>query len=244
MIPANPSLFSATAPSPAVHAFLEYSRMRDIVLNPPSDTPEAGARPLNRRQAAKQRTRGKVIEASRSLFAQRGYDAATIRDIAREAGMSTGAVFANFQDKAELFDTVLAEDLARLAQALTDGIKGGSDLKSRLLGGFVAGYEATLDQLPLVQAVVARAWHQPLQDALKGRALIALVVEGLESLITDAIQAGELKTGTDAALVTELVWTAWLSNYRRAAYDGWTLEQLKSHLEKQIDVILSGQLSR
>lgn len=218
--------------------------MRDIVLNPPVDAASTPARPLNRRQVAKQRTRGKVIDAARSLFAQRGYDAATIRDIAREAGMSTGAVFANFQDKSELFDTVLAEDLARLDEALTRGIKTGSDLKSRLLGGFVAGYEATLDQLPLVQAVVARAWHQPLDEAKKGRDLIAPVIEGLESLVSDAIKAGELKPGTDAALVTELVWVAYLSNYRRAAYDSWTINTLKSHLDKQIDLILSGQLAR
>lgn len=215
--------------------------MRDIVLNPPIETAEAPGRPLNRRQVAKARTRGKVIESSRRLFAQRGYDAATIRDIAREAGMSTGAVFANFQDKSELFDTVLAEDLARLAEALTRGIKTGTDLKSRLQNGFVAGYEATLEQLPLVQAVVARAWHQPLDEAKKGRELIAPVIEGLESLVADAIKAGELKPATDAALVTELVWMAWLSNYRRAAYDSWTIETLKGHLDKQIDVILSGQ---
>ena len=218
--------------------------MRDIVLNPPVDAPEAGARPLNRRQVAKQRTRGKVIEAARNLFAQRGYDAATIRDIAREAGMSTGAVFANFQDKSELFDTVLAEDLGRLAEALTRGIQTGTDLRSRLLGGFVAGYEATLEQLPLVQAVVARAWHQPLQDARKGRDLIAPVIEGLESLVTGAIKAGELKSGADAVLITELVWVAYLSNYRRAAYDSWMIDTLKAHLASQIDVILAGQLDR
>ena len=218
--------------------------MRDIVLNPPIETAEAPARPLNRRQVAKARTRGKVIESSRRLFAQRGYDAATIRDIAREAGMSTGAVFANFQDKSELFDTVLAEDLARLAAALTRGIQTGADLKSRLQNGFVAGYEATLEQLPLVQAVVARAWHQPLDEAKKGRDLIAPVIEGLESLVADAVKAGELKPATDAALVTELVWMAWLSNYRRAAYDSWTIETLKGHLDQQIDLILSGQRAR
>ncbi|HEY4586680.1 MAG TPA: helix-turn-helix domain-containing protein, partial [Brevundimonas sp.] len=61
---------------------------------------------MNRRQAAKVRTRLKVLDAARTLFAERGYDAATIRDIAKGAGMSTGAVFANFQDKAELFETV------------------------------------------------------------------------------------------------------------------------------------------
>ncbi|MBO9502899.1 TetR/AcrR family transcriptional regulator [Brevundimonas sp. A19_0] len=218
--------------------------MRDTVVNPTPANSEAGSRPLNRRQVAKQRTRGKVIEASRRLFAQRGYDAATIRDIAREAGMSTGAVFANFQDKAELFDTVLAEDIDALTLALAGGIKSGSDVTSRLLGGLTAGYEATLDQLPLVQAVVARAWHQPLEDARKGREVLAPVTSQIEDVVAAAVKAGELKAGTDAALVSELVWIAYLANYRRAAYDGWTVEQLKSHLGNQVDMILAGQLSR
>ena len=73
---------------------------------------------LNRRQAAKIRTRQKVLDAARSLFAERGYEPATIRDIAKGAGMSTGAVFANFQDKAELFEAVLTEDIDRKSTRL------------------------------------------------------------------------------------------------------------------------------
>ena len=83
-----------------------------------SRSDETASPRLNRRQAAKVRTRQKVLEAARALFAERGYEAATIRDIAKGAGMSTGAVFANFQDKAELFDAVLAEDMGRMAETV------------------------------------------------------------------------------------------------------------------------------
>lgn len=58
---------------------------------------------LNRRQQAKAATRARVLKASRDLFAEVGYAAAGIRDIARAAGMSTGAVFASFEDKAALW---------------------------------------------------------------------------------------------------------------------------------------------
>ena len=58
---------------------------------------------LNRRQQAKASTRAKVLNAASDLFAKVGYAAATIRDIARAAGMSTGAVFASFEDKAALW---------------------------------------------------------------------------------------------------------------------------------------------
>jgi AcrR family transcriptional regulator len=58
---------------------------------------------LNRRQQAKAVTRQKVLDAAKNLFATVGYKAATIRGIAKGAGMSTGAVFANFEDKDALY---------------------------------------------------------------------------------------------------------------------------------------------
>ena len=61
-------------------------------------------------QEAKAKTRVKVMQAARELFGELGYDGATIRDIAKRAGMSTGAVFANFTDKTDLFEAIYAED--------------------------------------------------------------------------------------------------------------------------------------
>jgi AcrR family transcriptional regulator len=58
---------------------------------------------LNRRQAAKAATADRVLRAARGHFETVGYEQATIRTIAKAAGMSTGAVFANYADKAELY---------------------------------------------------------------------------------------------------------------------------------------------
>lgn len=55
------------------------------------------------RAVAKAATRARVLEAARVGFNTLGYERTTIRDIARMAGMSTGAVFANFTDKAALY---------------------------------------------------------------------------------------------------------------------------------------------
>ncbi|HEX3406589.1 MAG TPA: helix-turn-helix domain-containing protein, partial [Caulobacteraceae bacterium] len=44
----------------------------------------------NQRAVAKRRTREKILASAKALFAERGYEAATIRDIAKQAGMSTG----------------------------------------------------------------------------------------------------------------------------------------------------------
>ena len=219
--------------------------MRDIALTPAQTADSEGEAPrLNRRQAAKVRTRQKVLDAARALFAERGYEPATIRDIAKGAGMSTGAVFANFQDKAELFEAVLSEDMAGLAETLKAAAAAEASLRARLLAALTAGYHGSLEQLPLVQAVVARSWFQPVAAEMRTREAIKPLVMVVSDALQTGVREGELRQDADVRLLSDLIYDAYLSNYRRAAYDGWTIQQLTTQIGKQIDVILAGQLSR
>jgi AcrR family transcriptional regulator len=63
------------------------------------------------RARQKQRTRSELVAAAREVFADRGFDAATIREIARRAGVATGTVFVHFPDKQALLADVLQEAL-------------------------------------------------------------------------------------------------------------------------------------
>lgn len=65
---------------------------------------------LTRRQAAKIRTADKVLEAARHHFSTVGWEKGTIRAIAKQAGMSTGAVFANYDSKAVLYRAAMGHD--------------------------------------------------------------------------------------------------------------------------------------
>lgn len=83
----------------------------------------------NRRKLAKARTRAKIVEVAKRLFEANGYAATTIRDIAREVGMSTGAVFSNFTDKADLWMAVTGTEapvetsVSRAAPAMLKALK-------------------------------------------------------------------------------------------------------------------------
>jgi AcrR family transcriptional regulator len=220
--------------------------MRDIAQSSaqdPSET-EVEAPRLNRRQAAKVRTRQKVLDAARTLFAERGYEPATIRDIARGAGMSTGAVFANFQDKTELFEAVLAEDLAKLAGSLQAAAAAETSVRGRLVAALTAAYHGTLEQLPLVQAVIARSWFQPVAAEMRARGAIRPVIGVITESLQAGLREGELRQDADVMLLSDLVYAAFLSNYRGAAYDGWTMGELVERIGKQIDAILAGALAR
>lgn len=206
---------------------------------------EGEAKPrVNRRQVAKARTRLKVLEAARNLFAERGYDAATIRDIAKGAGMSTGAVFANFQDKAELFEAVFAEEMAAMADDFANGVAIDDMTAARLAGGLTAGYHRALDHLPLMQAMVARSWFQPEDADKRIREFLAPIMATLTETLQAGIAKGELRQDADVALLARMIWDIYLSNFRRAAYNNADIEELTPLARKQMEVLVAGQLAR
>ena len=205
---------------------------------------EAEVQPrLNRRQAAKVRTRQTVLDAARTLFAERGYDAATIRDIAKGAGMSTGAVFANFQDKAELFEAVFSEEMEGLLLDIRTAAGEGRVL-DRMSNGLTAGYHRSLDHLPLMQAMVARSWFQPEDADLRSRAFVRPLVEAVAEILQAGVREGELRQDVDLPMLARLIWDVFINNFRFAAYDNWGIEELTPHIRKQLELILSSQLAR
>ena len=60
----------------------------------------------------KEGQRGEIMAAARRLFVEWGYDRATLRGIAREAGVSTGAIYTYFRTKAELLAAICREQAA------------------------------------------------------------------------------------------------------------------------------------
>ena len=62
------------------------------------------------------RTRERLVDAASRVFARRGYHAATLEEVAREAGHSTGAVYSNFAGKEDLFLALADRQIAGRAQ--------------------------------------------------------------------------------------------------------------------------------
>lgn len=51
----------------------------------------------------RERTRAALIEAATELVLEKGYERTTLEEVARHAGMTTGAIYGNFRNKEELF---------------------------------------------------------------------------------------------------------------------------------------------
>jgi AcrR family transcriptional regulator len=209
----------------------------------PSHLLSADARPLTRRALAKLKTRQSLLAAGKQLFSERGYEASTVRDIATEAGMSTGAVFANFNDKADLFSEILAADQDTVAGAMRQAAQGPGPAAQRLSAIFAAGYGFHTDQLALFQAAQSRAWtHEPAAE-VRAKDSVRQITAILRGVLQQATERRELKAGLDIDLVADLLWQAYQANYRLAVFDGYDQNQLNRRMARQIELVLkAGQV--
>ncbi len=200
---------------------------------------EAEVRVPTRRALAKQQTRLKVLAAARKLFSESGYEGATIRDIAAAAGMSTGAVFANFTDKSDLFREIMLTDMADLADAMAAAAGRGADVEDALLKLFMAGYNFYRSQLPLARAAFSVGWSPEDGPALR----TAPPAQALNTLVADVLMRGVDKGelgATDLELRAHMLFETYLSNYPQAIFEGWTLEALEARSRDQIRILLAG----
>lgn len=76
--------------------------------------------------------RDRFLDAAAELFAEKGYHATSIRDIARYLGVTPGAVYAHFPSKSQLLLAVYEAGVARMSACLEDVGDADPDPWSRL----------------------------------------------------------------------------------------------------------------
>jgi AcrR family transcriptional regulator len=194
----------------------------------------------SRRAEAKARTRHLLVKAARALFMERGYEAATLRDIAARANLSTGAVFASFSDKAELFNEVIIADYAALMERMNALTSCENSTRATLLKLLAEACAFHAEELSLVQAAIGFSWVRDAAAERRGREGVKLILSRLEQVLHAGIKSGELSATLDVALIAEMLWDSYVANCRRAIFDGWDLEALRARIASQIEVLLDG----
>src|SRR6478672_3060781 len=68
--------------------------------SPIAPTPSPRGKPKGDKR---ERTRTALLEAARALIREKGHERTTMEEVARRAGMTTGAIYGNFKNREELF---------------------------------------------------------------------------------------------------------------------------------------------
>ena len=63
---------------------------------------------MTKKEDQSKQTREKILNAAAACFAENGYSDCSVQDIVQKAGMSKGAMYVHFKNKAELFKEMIA----------------------------------------------------------------------------------------------------------------------------------------
>lgn len=182
-----------------------------------------------------------MLDAARELFEEVGYDEATIRLIARRAGVSVGSVFTSFSSKSHVLSEVMQTRLAELyadLERVVPHLRGSTADRCRSL--FAVFYDFEFRSLHLFLAYVAAAYDwraDPMLPALGSNPRLRGL---LLSCLTEGQAQGDVRADADLELATDLLIAAYAWNFRLAAQGGAQAPQLTQLFDRQVGVIFNG----
>jgi AcrR family transcriptional regulator len=193
------------------------------------------------RKSRKAATRLRVLEAARQLFEEVGYESATIREIARRAGVSVGSVFTGFESKSHVLLEVIRERLDELyadLERVAPHLRGSTADRCRSLFAVHYVFEFRRLRLFLAHLSVAFEWREARDGPVLGsnprlRGMI-------RDCLAEGVARGDVRPGIDLDLVVDLLVGTYAWNYRLAAADGADAGRLTALFDRQVGVIFQG----
>src|SRR5437764_4481955 len=142
------------------------------------------------RERKKAQTRQAIAEAAQRLFAERGFDAVTVAEVAREADVSQGTVFNYFPTKEELFYSGMVVFEAELVEAVRGRPAGESALAA--FRRFVLDGTGRLarEDVAEVIATAGRVVNASVALQARERAIVAEYTDALAALLAEETGAG------------------------------------------------------
>jgi TetR/AcrR family acrAB operon transcriptional repressor len=190
-------------------------------------------------------TREQLLDAAERVFRERGVTRTSLAEVAAAAGVTRGAVYWHFRDKADLFDAMCERATLPLEQTLA---RAGTTVLDDPLAALRTLAVDALTRLatdPRTQAVFEVVFHKceftgelgPIATRRDRERCDCL--QHVEAIVSRAVEAGQLPPDTDTALATQA-----LHSYMGGIMREWVLDPRAFDLARAapalIDTMLAG----
>jgi AcrR family transcriptional regulator len=96
------------------------------------------------------RTRQRIIDASRQLFATRGFESTSVRDIAAACGISDAAIFYHFPEKIDILEALVSGEIELPVSRPADVPKCADSLSARIVDRAMEIFDQNRDLMRIV----------------------------------------------------------------------------------------------
>ena len=167
---------------------------------------DSRANGMGLREQKKLDKRQRIRGAARELFSKLGYEAATLRQIARRAHVGLGTLFNYADDKRDLIFLIMNEELDAIAERASKAAESERGFVGRLTAFFRVYYRELGRELTLSRILLQElTFYSHGKQAAEFQNHRHRLVGRLEALVQQAQAAGEIRKDQDAALIAQYV---------------------------------------
>jgi AcrR family transcriptional regulator len=143
----------------------------------------------------------RLLAAAAEVFAERGYAGAGVAEIARRAGLTTGAIYSRFSGKADLLVSALDAPTHDELDALfaDHRFEGRMEDIIRIAGSHLVDHDQAAPSALLLESFVAARRHPEVADLMRRRML------DRRARLAEVIEAAKATGGIDPDLDTDAV---------------------------------------
>ncbi|QNG20001.1 TetR/AcrR family transcriptional regulator [Rhodococcus triatomae] len=170
-------------------------------------------RPSERQERRKQRTRSQILSAALEAFSERGYQAATVSDIAERADVALRSVYLHFEDKRGLYAALIDHALELDREYCDAGWDAADDPIGRIQGiaeGYLRFYREQPGYFRIFRFPPSDVYGDPHLDKPTQHVAdrIASEIDRMSTAVTEAIDLGLFRPGSPRAIATYM-WASW-----------------------------------
>jgi AcrR family transcriptional regulator len=189
-----------------------------------------------------------ICAAALEVFAEKGFAAARLEEIAKHAGVSKGTLYLYFKDKEDLFRAVVRDTVAPNIDSVRDAVLG-ADLPFGLVAQmFLARFAEVASRVPVGAVAkmvigesrnfpeLAKVWHD--QVASRALALLAGLIEKAQA--KGEVRAGDPRLHAFTLMGPMLMGVLWRETLQPVGGAPLDLEQLA---KQHADTVLTGLLT-
>jgi len=156
------------------------------------EIPPEAARWRRRKDARPQ----EILEAALAVFAEKGFSAARMEDISKQAGVTKGTLYLYFASKEDLFKALVRQSLTPLIDAISAQARtfeGSSRELLTLLLTMAGGFVQSSDRVVLPKIVIAEAGNFPELVRFYRAEIIDKGLSLLEEIVARGVARGEFR---------------------------------------------------
>ena len=154
---------------------------------------------------AREQRRSAILASAVRVFAENGFAASRIRDIAAGAGVAEGTIYLYFEGKDDLLLTAFRDRVSEFVASVADAMASDAPFQERL-GRFIRAQFESIEAEPALATVLLLESRQ--SSKFYGGAVRAVLKEyaqAIDTLLESGVERGEVRPDAEVPLLRRML---------------------------------------